>query len=501
MTLEQQRALALAAARKRKAEAQGHPEVDGLTASTTGVLQGLTANFGDEIMAGALTPIEMGIGAFTGRDKGKGLMERFGDNYDLALERERNFQDAAQEQHPVAHGLGQVGGALGTAGQLAKGGVTFAKGTKAGVLPLAAQGAKEGAVYGTAYGLGEGEGVEDRLTKGAFGTALGVATGGALGAGTGAVLNRSAKKAAIKAAPTIDDRRATSSALYKQAEGIGLRVSAGAWDRALSRISGVARKKGVRPRTTPTAQGILDEFSTESGKQLTLSDLDELRQIAGQVARGNNPSESRAAGVIIEELDSFIDDLSPLDVVSGDPKQATALIKEARKNWQIVRKSEIIEDVMERVKNNAQTLNNNEENAIRTEFRRIANNKKLFKQFNKDEKNQILKIIRGTSLSNALRFMGRFSPSSQMGTFLSGILGGGAGGMVGGPAGALAGAAALGAVGGAGRGVAGSMTSNAAKIADAMVRSGSKIAPKPQITAAQREMLGMASREGTLLGQ
>lgn len=136
-----------------------------------GVGQGVTLGWGDELVAAGLTPIEMGIGAFTGSDEGKGLGERVSGSYDRAIGKVRGLNKEAQQRSPVAYGAGNVvGGAmipLGAVGQAAS-------------LPARmATGAGIGGGVGAVTGAGEGEGLAGRAT--------GALTGGALGLGIGAV--------------------------------------------------------------------------------------------------------------------------------------------------------------------------------------------------------------------------------------------------------------------------------------------------------------------------
>ena len=165
-----------------------------LTASSLGSRQGLTFNFGDELMAAATVPIELGIGAWNGQDAGKGIADRIASAYSRGLDQERALQKQAQEQNPVAYGVGNLAGGLATSSQLLKGGATLLKGG-GGAGSMIGRGAAEGALYGAAAGAGEGEDLDSRLNRAGSGALVGGAAGGALGAAGSALAGRNARAA------------------------------------------------------------------------------------------------------------------------------------------------------------------------------------------------------------------------------------------------------------------------------------------------------------------
>lgn len=148
-------------------------------AAGRGAAQGLSAGFADEIRglveAGGANPedpasvynlIHGALRYWSGDDEAK-------KRYDETVKRERDADKAAEEHHALAHGLGQVGGVMGTlavAPASASQGATW--------LARALSAAKQGAAYGAASGAGEGEGAADTAVKAGSGLVLGGALGG-----------------------------------------------------------------------------------------------------------------------------------------------------------------------------------------------------------------------------------------------------------------------------------------------------------------------------------
>lgn len=161
----------------RPVGAKKQREVSTSEATGRGVAQGVTANFYDELRglheAGGAKPDEpMSLssvlrGAF-GKISGD---QEASKRYDTATAREREANQQAEEQHPVASTLGNVAGSMVLPVGGAAGGATLAA--------RAGRGAILGATYGGLAGAGEGEGIGDRATRATTGALLGGAIGGA----------------------------------------------------------------------------------------------------------------------------------------------------------------------------------------------------------------------------------------------------------------------------------------------------------------------------------
>lgn len=150
------------------------PQVSTMGAAGRGVMQGLTANFYDELQALTKASGVKGMGIDTllvGFYKKLTGDPEFAQKFEQALSEERQYDKSASQQHPIANTMGQVGGAIAMpVGPL----------MNAATLPARiGRGAAVGAGMGAAFGAGEGDGLEDRASR--------ALTGGVVGAGVGAV--------------------------------------------------------------------------------------------------------------------------------------------------------------------------------------------------------------------------------------------------------------------------------------------------------------------------
>lgn len=440
-----------------------------------GITQGATFQLADELFAGAMTPVEMGVRAWRGEDQGAGFLERAGNAYTAVLDDQRAMDREAEQNFPVSSIAANIGGSILTGGELARGGATLLSGAQPTMASMAGRGAAEGALYGAAHGFGGGEGAEDRAWRAGEGAAI----GGVVGGGVGAYGARSAQRAAERAAPDAQSLRNQANQLYQQAEQAGIRIKPKSFQRAVDDITKVASEAGIDRTIHPKATAALARLQEARAEPLTLQNVDTLRRVIGGAAKSLDADERRIASMMINSVDDYLQRLSPSDITQGNARQAQTAIKQARDYWSRFRKSEIIEDLFERAgTRGANFSGSGRENALRAEFRTLSRNARKMRPFSKEERAAIIKVARGGPMENALRMVGKFAPTG----IVSSTLGGGAGYAVGGPLGALG---VMGA-GAAARHGATRMTQANADRAAAIVRSGGQLPRFTQLSGPQR---------------
>ena len=442
----------------------------GYSPASAGARQGLTFNFGDEIMAGLTTPIEMAIGAWKGTDEGKGIGQRIGDAYSRSLEQERALTKRAEAESPVAYGLGNVAGGMVTAGQMLKGGATLMKGT--GSIPkMAAQAAAEGAAYGALSGAGEGEGWEGRRDRAIRGGAIGAAAGGALGTVAGALAARNGRAAA----PAIDELTALKDAAYKRADDAGVAFTPEAAARLKERVTAALTNIGFDPALQPGAKPALDRILALEGQNTPLTGLDTIRKVASNGYIPGNKSNNKAISQIIESIDDIVTNPRATEVLMGDAQTAGEALKEARALASRIAKSETVARAVNSAELRAASTGSggNADNATRQNIRRILEKPR---GFTAEERAALEQIVRGTKTQNAARLVGKLAPSGN-GLALGGNLL---------AAGQTAGASLPFTAAGMGaKAFADGATARNVAVADALIRSGGSI-PAPALTDAQR---------------
>ena len=178
------------------------------------------------------------------------------------------------------------------------------------------------------------------------------------------------------------------------------------------------------PQANPniaTAMARLEAAAT-AGEPITLDALDRLRRDAGAARLSRNPDGSpnyneRRLGL---RLSQAIDDFAlrpPADaVIGGDHPAGAAALTDARGQWSRMRKSSEISELVDRAKVSAAAAENGKlDEAIRTQFARLANEitEGYHPGFTEAEVANIRKIAENKAGSTVLKALSRFKFSGM----------------------------------------------------------------------------------------
>jgi hypothetical protein len=233
--------------------------------------------------------------------------------------------------------------------------------------------------------------------------------------------------------------------VYKQAEDAGLSIKSDSYSQLVSELVPKLKKEGFDPDLTPSTAAVMKRLLGEIPRQpvpdamagltgvrprpvnktFKLEDIDTLRQVVGGARGGTDKkfaNDRRLAGIVSDRIDDWLDNLGPKDVASGDPRGAVFAIKQARGLWQRYRKAELLDEVVESVKDKvgANYTSAGWQTAMRQEMRAIRKNPAKMNKFTPQEQALIKRIVRGISTENAFRWAGKFAPSSPLISLLTG---------------------------------------------------------------------------------
>lgn len=444
----------------------------GSMADATGSGIAKAVPFGDEIVSGLNAPFR------AGREWLQGDGFDVGRAYDRNMQLEAELQRRREERSPIASTVGAVAGGLGAGSVAARGGLSFLNGAKPTLASMAGRGAAEGATYGALYGAGEGRGIEDRGYNAMFGAGIGLLTGGA----TGALGSVGAQRAAKSVIPGLDDLRAAGQAAYKQADDAGLIFTPQAVERLKMDVGQKLVKMGYDPALQPGAAAVVRRIDDLEGQNVTLTGLDSLRKVASNGYQMGNKSNNKAVGDIVASIDNLISSPKGSEILTGDPKAAWSALSKARDMWSRLSKAERLEYAVNKAKLRAASTGSggNEDNAIRQNARRLLESER---GWTKQERVALQAIVKGTPVQNALRLLGKLSPS---GNGLMAALG--VGGAMMNPALGAASLAGMGA-----KSIADGLTHSNTRALDTIIRNGGQ-AINPQLSAIRQGLVGSLAR-------
>ena len=315
-------------------------------------------------------------------------------------------------------------------------------------------------------------------------------------------------RAFVEGAPTTEQLKDTGSALYKGlrtkstaaigtgAKG-GVTVPADAYRGFADKLAKRMSAEGLDPVLHPTAARVLQIAELPAGaSSVKLPLLMNLRRHFGQASRSAEPSEARLGEVAKEMLDDFME---------RDLPDTAGQAKAARGTWAKMRKSELIDDAIERARSRPAGF----EAGLRNEFGALWRNKKKMRGFTDAEKKAIFAVADGTWTANQLRRLGSLGGGSgQQRNVLNAIIAGGGAASVGaataGPVGALALGLGVPAAGYGAARLAERATKRRADLARAVVARGETPAqarvPRPMVQATGRAMAKVPPHVAALMG-
>lgn len=314
----------------------------------------------------------------------------------------------------------------------------------AGVALNALRGGTAAGAQGAAYGFGAGE---DSAVSRAHSAGIGAGVGAAAGAaapyalrGVQRAVDRRkvsrAGDAAAKTAPSLDDLRTRSSALYSASRARGVEIKPEVVQRFADDVTVSLADEGLDPILTPRAARAVERVQAiADGGKIEWKNIELARRVAGLAAKSPDPNERRLAGMVSEKVDDFVLNLMDEDLSAGSAEGLAPEIAEARALWSQMRNSERLAGAIESAGDAASGF----ENGLRVEFRKLIKDKKFFRTLSEPERQAVREVVRVTPTGMVLRTVAGLSfGSGNRRNILGGLGGSTAGGFLGGPVGAIA---------------------------------------------------------------
>lgn len=222
------------------------------------------------------------------------------------------------------------------------------------------------------------------------------------------------RSAAETARVAVDDLRVAKDAAYKRAEDAGVMFRPEGASRVLKEAEEALAEFGYDPALQPKVKVALDRLAKAGEENVTFKGMDVIRKVAGHAMKSNEASEREAARIVIDKIDDLMSSPRIGESLSGATDEASSAIKEARGLWLRMRKTQMVEDAIERAKDRAGSTGSggNENNAIRQNLRRLLDNQRTRRMFTKEEQEAIRSVVRGSPSMNTGRALGKLSPET-----------------------------------------------------------------------------------------
>lgn len=361
-------------------------------------LQGMTIGGSDEAVGGGVATLK----------KLGGDERPFSEIYRQEQLREKQRIEDFREDYPKASLTAELTGGLALPLGASK--------TVGGML------ATSGGLGGAAAFLNSDGSFNERILQAPFGVLMGMALTGAFSVAGKTVneqvksfLTKRAAKAAAQGAQALEKLKLEASEAYDKAFKAGVSIKPEVFKSMLDDV--IAKVSGGRPirdKLTPKAADTIKAMNDElkrivkDNTGFSIDDIDYLNKLtrAGKAEIGNK-EEQRLAMIISESLDDFVNKLSKGDIYGGDVQTAVRELNKARETWNRMKKTEVVEELLE----NAKTYAGGLESGLRNQISNILRNRKKRRQFNKDELKLLTQIREGSPIGNLIgnMSMGGFS--------------------------------------------------------------------------------------------
>jgi hypothetical protein len=248
---------------------------------------------------------------------------------------------------------------------------------------------------------------------------LGAVVGGRAVAGAGNVARGAASTARMAATPTPDELRSQARGAYARAENAGVTYDPTAVQTFGQNLSQTLRNTGfdetLHPRAAVALRRIQEAGAPDpsgAAAPVRFEDLETLRRISRNARLSLDPDERRIGGIIAREIDNFTLRPPANAVAGGDSAAASAAIREARSAWSRMRKSDEIEELVERARLSATGSGGRMDEALRNEFANLARSIQRGSNpgFTPAEVANIERIARGEGGRMGMRFFSQLAP-------------------------------------------------------------------------------------------
>lgn len=210
-------------------------------------------------------------------------------------------------------------------------------------------------------------------------------------------------------APSIESLADDANALYNEARQAGAIAPRSSVNQFASATRSLLQNEGAvlpsgRVQNLPKIQNVVNILDEYSAQNMNPTQMLAVRRTISDAASSADPAERRLGSMLLSRFDDFTNQFAPQ-------------IREANQIYARMKRGELIEKTIERARARAEQFSGSGlENALRTEFRALDRqiiNGTL--RVSPEERQLIEAISRGTDLSNLLRNLGRFAPTSAVG--------------------------------------------------------------------------------------
>lgn len=244
------------------------------------------------------------------------------------------------------------------------------------------------------------QGVDNPVLLAAIGMGSGVVGGGLVGAAERKVRNLRSPNT------TLDSVKQQAKDKYAEVDAAGVIFEPQSYENFINTVQQNLTNAGFNPNAHLSVAGWVNRLEKSRGSAGTLAELDSFRsQLKKSLGKSKDDNTRHLLNEFTATIDNYVGKAGPADIFTGNLPQAKQAIIDARKLWTAYSKGEAIEDLLRR----ASYREGSQPQAIRAQFRQLADSDTQMRQFSKIEQEFIRDVARGRPFAKALEFFGQKS--------------------------------------------------------------------------------------------
>jgi hypothetical protein len=222
---------------------------------------------------------------------------------------------------------------------------------------------------------------------------------------------------AVHAAPEIEEIKQAAAKIYGEIDNGGTTIKRGASRSLVNKINRSVLEKGIILDLPKPVRRSLRAINQRKGSELTMANIQGMLDVAKDLQSNIKPTIKRKGKIIQNQIISFLENLDPKMLKSGDALRDVTKLKSANALWGRARRSELLSDIVK----DADISKHPAGHVEREIGKLLKSNNKNRKFFSKEELSILESAIQSKGKDKLLSVLGFFGASdSQFANLLKG---------------------------------------------------------------------------------
>lgn len=215
---------------------------------------------------------------------------------------------------------------------------------------------------------------------------------------------------------SMDEIRTRASQAYRTMENEGVTLRPTSVQGLFNRAEKALVQENFNPALDahrPVAQVIQQIRGMAGNRRVSFTELEQMRSAMNGLKNDINPATRKYAGQFVSQIDDYLANISPRDVMpgtTGSAETASKAVTAARRDWRNMSRAGTIEDALNVAEARALDPKASEGELIRRQLINLVANKNKMRVFSEREQNAIKSVAKGPFVDPLLTLAARFNP-------------------------------------------------------------------------------------------